>query len=269
MNAWQIAKQIRHVLRARTWEGTGAVVFGSVHNTNGAQEAAAANLRFPVALVAVGDGQSDEQVPGYKLRSIRVTVGIYNEGDLLGENSLIGANRQGTDQSNGRGLLEIEEEVEAALEEMQDALGIRISARSVATDAPAMNQQGGMVLWEALVFEARCTSRRYYHPPLDLTATGAAGQVTLGWALPPSRWDLRRVRLRRSAGATPPASITAGSEVTLSGDLVTSKVDSGLAPGTYSYTLFACYDETNDTPAADQRFSAVEVGSYRGGVVVT
>ena len=92
--------------------------------------------------------------------------------------------------------------------------------------------------------------------------------MSLTWANPPSRYDLRRVRLRRAAGSTPPASISAGSEVTLAADLSTSVVDA-VAAGTYSYTLFGCYDETNSPPSADQRFSDVEVGAYRAGVIVS
>lgn len=268
MNAWQIAKQLRSILRARTWEGAGQVVFGAVHITNGYQEAAASNFRFPIALIGVGNGQTDEQISGRELRTINVVIGVYNLGDTIGENSTIGANRQGANRSEGRGILEVEEEVKAACRQLQDALGVRISVRSTTTDVPAADEQGGMVAWMSIGFEADCTDTRYYHPPRDLVATPASGQVTLEWALPPSRYDLRRVRLIRKAGAVQPASISDGTEVALSADLATSKVDSGLAPGTYSYTLFGCYDEVNSPPSADGRFSDVEAGSYRAGVVV-
>lgn len=270
MNAWQIARQLKAVLKARTWEGTGQVVFGAVHITNGYQEAAASNFRFPIALIGVGAGATDDQVSGVEKRTFKVLIATYIQGDMIGENSIVGANRQGTNRSEGRGILEVEEEVRAACRQMQDALGIRILLRSTATDIPAADEKAGMTTWMGLDFEADCTDTRMYHPPQDLRATGGVGQVSLEWALPPSRYDLYRVRLRRAAGATPPATIADGSEVALASDLATSKVDSPLVPGTYSYTLFACYDEVNSPPSADGRFSHVpDAGATRAGVVVT
>lgn len=270
MNPWQVARQIKATLIARTWEGSGQVVFptGSVHVTNGYQETAAANFRFPIALIGVGPGSNDDQQPGHEKRAVTIIIAVRNMGDMIGENSVIGANRQGTNRSEGRGILEVEEEVKAACRQMQDALGIRLSFKTVSTDTPAADPNGGMTTWMGIEFEADCMDARYYHPPLDLVATGGVGSVTLAWALPPLRYDLRRVRLRRAAGSTPPASITDGSEVTLAADLSVSKVDT-VAGGTYSYTIFACYDEVNSPPSADSRFSAVEPGSYRAGVIVS
>lgn len=270
MNIWQIAKHIRHVLRARTWEGSGSneVVFGAVHITNGSQQTAAANLRFPIALIGVADGQNDDQIPEHETRTIDVVIAVHNLGDMLGENSMIGANRTDATKSQGRGILEVEEEVKAAIREMQQALGVKISFRTTATDRTIQDEQGGMVAWESIRFEADCTDARSYPAPTDMVATPAAGQVSLTWTVPPSRYDLRRVRLIRKAGSTQPASITDGTEVALAADLSTSKVDSGLVAGTYSYTLFGCYDEVNIPPSADGRFSSVETGSYRAGVVV-
>jgi hypothetical protein len=269
VNDWQTAQQIKSVLIARTWEGSGQVVFpsNSVHVTNGFQQTAAANFRFPIALVGIGNGAADEQIPGHVKQAITVVIAVWNEGDMIGETSIIGANRQGTNRSEGRGILEVKEEVLAACRQMQDALGVRMSLRATTTDTPAADQSGGMTTWMGVEFEADCTDARYYHPPQDLVATGGVGQVTLTWALPPLRWDLRRVRLRRAAGSTPPASISAGSEVALAADLSTSKVDV-VAGGIYSYTLFACYDEVNSPPSADSRFSSVEAGSFRSGVIV-
>jgi hypothetical protein len=270
VNPWQIVRQIKATLIARQWEGSGQVVFpsGSVHVTNGYQEPAAANFRFPIALIGVGPGANDDQIPGHEKRQVTILIAVRNLGDQIGENSVIGANRQGTNRSEGRGILEVEEEVKAACRQMQDALGIRLSFRTVATDTPAADPASGMTTWMGLEFEADCTDARYYHPPQDLRAVGGVGQVALDWALPPLRWDLRRVRLRRAAGSTPPALITDGAEVALAADLSVSKVDA-VAAGTYSYTLFACYDEVNSPPSADSRFSSVEAGSFRSGVIVS
>lgn len=268
MNDWQIARQIKATLKARTWEGSGQVVFGSVHVTNGYREEAAKSFRFPIALIGVGNGANDEQIPGHEIKRISIVIATHVLGDMLGENSVIGANRQGTDRSQGRGILEVKEEVMSACQQMQEALNVRISFRATNSDVPASDETAGMTTWMGLDFEADCTTARYYHPPINLQATGGVGSVTLTWDLPPSRYDLRRVRLRRAVGATPPAAITDGSEVALASDLATSKVDA-VAGGTYSYTLFACYDEVNSPPSADGRFSTAERGATRSGVVVS
>lgn len=277
MNIWQIAKQIKYALIARKWEGNASnqVVFGtgSVHITNGYQERAAENFRYPIALIGVGPGSNDPQIPGNEKRTVRVLIATRILGDMIGENSVVGANRQGTNRSEGRGILEVEEEVKATIKQMQKALGIIISYRAVASDIPTVDEQSGMTTWMGLEFEADCVTDRSYKAPTDLVATGGVGSVTLTWAVPATRFDLRRVRLIRKAGSTQPASISDGTEVALASDLATSKVDT-VAGGVYSYTLFACYDETNSrdrglTPSADERFSSVDVGSYRAGVVVT
>ncbi len=81
----------------------------------------------------------------------------------------------------------------------------------------------------------------------------AGGTVNLSWALPATRFDTRRVMLRRESGAvigdfTP----TTGTEVTLSGDLATSEADVPGA-GTFTYALFFVYDEFGTS--TDERFS--------------
>jgi hypothetical protein len=71
-----------------------------------------------------------------------------------------------------------------------------------------------------------------------------------------NRFDRRQMVLRR--GATLPASATAGTGVTLSGDLATSVVDTPGA-GTWYYALFAAYDEYGS--ASNERYSAAATTS--------
>jgi len=269
VNIWQVQRQIKKLLSERTWEGTGARVFGAVRISNGPAEAAASSLIYPSAFIGTGDGAAEDQIPGHLTRSVEIRIMARASGDTLGENAMIGANRTDTAHSEGRGLLELEEEVFATIKQLQNAFGIKISFRAVGMGTPEYNESTGMMTNEVLRFEADCTDARYYHPPQELVATGGVGQVTLSWALPPSRWDRRRVRLIRKAGATPPANIADGTVVTLAGDLSTGVVDSGLAPGTYSYAIFATYDEFNVPASADSRVSEPETGSTRAAVTVT
>lgn len=269
MNTWQIARQVRKLLSDRVWEGTGGKVFGAVRVTNGLVDSAVANLlAFPIALIRVGDGDAEDQLPGHITRGMEVFIMQKAAGDQVGENAMIGANRASQGASQGRGLLELEEEVHATLRELMDSGGVRSIFKSAAMAAPEWDENAGMTTAEVLKFEMDATDTRYYHPPQDLMATGGVGSVSLTWTLPPARFDRYRVRLIRKAGASAPANVADGTEVALSGPLATSKTDT-VAAGTYSYTIFASYDETNIPPSADQRTSEVETGSFRAGVVVS
>lgn len=84
------------------------------------------------------------------------------------------------------------------------------------------------------------------------------GDATLAWRVPPDRFDRFRVRLRRAAGATAPATSTDGTNVAIA-DLATGVTDSPGA-GEFSYALFGQYDETQGkdrggTPATAERDS--------------
>jgi hypothetical protein len=69
--------------------------------------------------------------------------------------------------------------------------------------------------------------------------------VQLGWANPADP-DLGEVVVRRAEGATPPASVTAGTSVPLSGPTATSVTDTGLTSGAvYSYSVFTVDDSGN------------------------
>jgi hypothetical protein len=80
-----------------------------------------------------------------------------------------------------------------------------------------------------------------------LTVSAAtASSVGLAWTLPTAK-NLVDVVIRRAAGSTPPASVTAGTEVATLGPFVIGYTDSGLTASTvYSYAVFAV-DGIGDT----------------------
>ena len=216
-------------------------------------------MRLPLALISPTEAEVDpdySQEPDLIRQSITVTLVTAVPGDAIGENPIIGANVPDRTKSEGRGILELEEELFAAIEFLNTDTGVVIEHAATGAARPSLDDEIGYIVSRDYTFEAWVTADRFYHPCYKLSATGGSGQVSLTWGLPPDRYDRYRVVLRRASGSTAPSSVTAGTGVTLSGNLATSVTDSGLSAGTYSYALFAQYDETNATPSQADRTSS-------------
>ena len=266
MNAWQVCRQLRYLLRAATWpDGVADRVFSDrVHATALLPDGKLAQLGFPLALVAPGAAVTDEQDARLELAQLAVTVVARATGDHVGEAALLGSSRgNGQGSSLGRGLLEVEEAALAVVRALNSGGGVnlRVTSRS-ATRARDVDGVG-YVAQRDLALEGVLTVDRTYAGPTRFLATApGAGLADLSWTLPADRYDRREVVLRRAAGATAPASPTAGTGVALSGLLATSKTDAPGA-GTWSYALFGGYDELG--AGASDRYSAAATAT----VVVT
>lgn len=268
MNVWQATRQLRHLLLAATWpDGAAERVFGAVVVSQAASDRVLGNARLPLALIRVGGGVADDQEPRLVRESIEVVLMCQVPGDALGEAALIGGPRAGgVGSSGGRGLLELEEVLLGAAAKLGGSRGIRLRLAAKGHGAAQPDAVHGGIVARGYVFEAWLGSARSYPPPVNLVAEDqGGGEVTLSWELPPDRFDRLEVVLRRAAGATPPSSPTDGDAVALGSALATSVTDNPGA-GTWSYALFAGYDETSSTPTTTDRWS---VAVSRAGVVVT
>lgn len=268
MSPWQVARQLRSLLLAATWpDGVAARVFGSVLVTQAPNARVMGSLRFPAALIRVGGGASDDQDPRLTSEAIEVTLFVSVPGDALGEIPLLGGPRAGgVGASGGRGLLEVEEILLGVVAKIGGDSGVRLRVASKGRGQVQGDGVQSYIMARGYVLEAWTTSARSYPRPENLVATPAGGGVVnLSWSLPPSRFDRLQVVLRRAAGATAPTSATDGTGVTLASALATSVSDSPGA-GTFSYALFAGYDETSATPTTTDRWS---ISVTRLSVVVT
>jgi hypothetical protein len=269
MNTWQILQQVKYLLKSRKWAGSpsNAVVFhpDAIRITGGVNPKAIDALIKPAVLLKSLGAQSDPEYgeePDLIEQTVNVAIVAMGAGDQFGENAIIGANRQSFTDSRGRGLLEIEPEVFGAIERLNDIDGVRILSRIDGGDQILLDAEERPYALREYSYKVLCTADEYYHDATHLVATGGSGQVSLSWTLPPDRFDRYRVLLRRASGATPPSSVTAGTAVTLAGNLSTSVTDTGLTPGTYSYALFSQYDVTNPTPAqADKTSTGTSIAS--------
>lgn len=248
MNARQFLRQMKTLLLAEEWGSSGNVVFpsGSVLVSAAPNEIAMKVLRPPWCLLRCGSFRADANDPTYGEQDFEAIVATSVPGDALGEAALLGANRQ-TDKSEGAGLLRIEEKVYSVLSRLSESSGIIVTL--AASGAVQASQLAGNA-YETVRgyrFSGWIGTAPSFPAPTQFEAT-VSGTVSLSWVVPPSRYDRDKVTLRRIAGSTPVTSPTAGTGVTLSGDLATSVVDSP-GSGTWSYSLFGEYDDNGDGTA--------------------
>jgi len=262
MTPWQIAQQIRFLLSAATWpDAGGVVVFGRVVIVTTAFKALFANFRSPSLAIRPSSATTDPEETGLIVQQFELLLAVAVHGDPEGQSAVIGHGRTvGQTGSQGRGLLEVEEEIKRTIKRLGDSQGVRIVLASG-------SEGGGVVTDEDKPFavtrsynvDTHCTTDRYYHPPQNLVATAGGGSITLTWTLPPTRFDTRRMIVRRSSGSTAPATAVTGTDIPVA-SLAATVVDSPGA-GTWSYAIFMAYDESGS--GTDERYSEQETGTTR------
>lgn len=271
MNVWQAARQIQYLLAKRVWpDSPGGPVFASVFITQ--EPTSIEALRFPVALVKILDSVTDSSEPGLKMQSIEVQIAVQHTGDQVGEFAMIGGQRASQGTSKGRGLLEVEEQCLQAIQFLNQTNGLRIYNTS-SSAAEGMFLEGvGYIATRSYVFNSWLTSDRVYPEPnggKKLTSSVNSGTVSLSWTFA-ERFDLRAaittnekfnstrgtLLLVRKSGSSPPSSVSDGSNLTLSSNVATSYNDTPGA-GTWTYALFARYDEFGDNSTSLRTSSSV------------
>ena len=247
MNSWQVAKQLRFLLKAATWaDSPSNKVFGQVLVSNGPDDKAVGQMRFPFAMVSPLDTTADDTTPTLEMTRFQVRIVARVANDPWGESVLIGGPRSSQGSSQGRGIMELEEALLDTVSSLNrtDGIRIRLDYKS-ATQAQVSNDLGYLGM-RSYVLSALLTADRNYEAPSRLTAADlGSGNVLVSWTLPPARYDTLGIVLRRAAGTTAPATPTDGTGVTV-GDDATSVTDTG-APGTVSYSIWRTFNETGGT----------------------
>jgi len=261
MTGWQVLRQLQFLLKNQDWTGSSTPVFHerSVIIAVGDELSfLSEGLMPPMAIIRPGGAQSDPlhgEEPDLIQQDIDIALVQIVHGDKIGQNVLIGAYRQGQTDSRGRGLLELEEELFNAVEKLTYEDGVVIQNMAVGAALTQVDDRNNVVAFRDYTFQALVTADRFYHPARKFAATGGTGDVDLTWEIPPTRYDRFKIRLVRKAGSSAPATVTDGTEITLPSNLPSSYNDSGLASGTYSYGLWASYDETHDPVSTNERLS--------------
>lgn len=264
MNTYQVSRQVKYILGLRRWEDNPAneKVFGAAVVSVAPQAEAMNKFRYPLAMVVPGSATVDAEEMDLLDQAITVRVICMVEADGYGESPLIGAHRRTSGSSDGRGILEIEEELFSSIARSSGADGIEIRLWSSSEVQAELIEDLGYVVARDYLFGCLTTTTKTYPAPYKLAATDqGAGSVDLTWLLPAARYDRYRVILRYASGATAPTSITGGTGVTLSGDDATSVTQTGLSTGTYAWAIFETYDEQSAVPDGDDISSASDTVS--------
>lgn len=257
MNEFQILQQAKYITNNAVWPGGANRVFGAVLISTRPHRDLLADHRTPLLIIRPGAGQADPlkgEEPLLFGQNFRTRLLVSNEHDADMEAALIGANRSGSPDSEGRGILEVQERLFAELGRVTGLDGMKILnvARSI-TDVDEETPVGSVAFRDYL-FRAMIGTERFYHPATRFTAAdGGGGDANLTWKLPPTRWDSVNVKILRKAGAVPPTGPADGTVVLASGTGVTH-IDSPGA-GQFSYGIFAAYDEDSETPTRQDIFS--------------
>jgi len=250
---------LRDTLRAATWSG-GSAVWGQnvVISADEDLRALLSSLRSPCIAIRPGSGAHDEefrQEPAQVAIDVGFRLVASVSGDPVGENAIIGSGRVSETTSGGKGLLELQERLFDSIRLLQENNGIIMQL--VAQDVVSAVQLDEMsyVSWRDYIFRAQISVAKFFPPARSFLAVDAAGgDATLTWKVPAARFDRYRPIMRRAAGATPPASSTAGSDVVLATGMPTSHTDSPGA-GQFSYALFMAYDDRDTPPDSDKDVS--------------
>ncbi len=263
MNGWQIARQIRYLLRARRWEGGAAVdgyehVFqsSSVRVTPIASGDLISQKAMPLCLINAGNEQADPfagQEPRFVKQDFEVTIVALQPGEEAGENAIIGGGRAATNKSSrGRGVLEVEEEVKEVLNSVFASSGIEMQGFWSSGIAVSLVEGLGYVAQITMTFSIFGTSFRTYKGVSAFVGSGATGgTISMTWAAAPDRWDRVTAsggqRIRYAAGAVAPTTYSSGTAgPTITGTATSSSI-TGLSSGTYSISIFSGYNEVGGT----------------------
>lgn len=239
-------------------------VFARVGVTSNPAEFDVLDSAMPLALVVPESEEDNAEHPDI-VDEARWTVLLFaaNANDQAGGAALVGAVRKSLGvSSEGRGVLDLGPISANAILAACLTLGVR--PRVKGAKAPTSTRIRGVVAARALdVLVTRLPQQPAFAPVRQLLGVSAGGHtVTLTWALPPDRWDLVGVVVRRgTSGGAVPSSPTAGTNVAVSG-LPTGVTDSPGA-GTWPYAVFGAYDSTRD-PTSGARDPSKPVTDYSG-----
>lgn len=245
MNGWQLVRQIRYLLRQRKWEGSPSAqnVFASnsvrITPIDIEDMITVGTPNSPCCKINLGRRTSDQQAKGYIAQEVSITLAVQLEGDEMAENAVIGGNRTGgKTSSRGRGLSEIESELFAVLEDVTAMNGMQVQGYGTGSVETARLESQSAFVYCEYTFLFYCTTQLSWLGPTSLVAVASTGgSVSLSWVPVPIGWSSISGAdgqiVRWAAGATAPATPTAGSGVGVPSILGTanSTTITGLASG--------------------------------------
>lgn len=163
MTLQQLLQAIQTKIRAMRWGVTSNPVFAtdSVRITVGTAPDAVFKLRMPVCLISPMDCATDPQhgeAPDLLIQRVTITIICTNRGDQFGDATLVGANVADATQSQGQGLLDLETQLHAAINLLQQQDGINIQFMQASAVAASIDDTVGYIATRGYAFEAVITT---------------------------------------------------------------------------------------------------------------
>ncbi len=253
MNTFQAALRIKNVLRSLRWGGTGDPVFGrdSVYVTQGAIRSFLDQLKLgdsAAAFVKIGGGRADPERPDLWTQDLSVFVMVAVPGDQIGERTLLGANRTALTAGGGRGLLEVEPEMLAAVELLNKSGQFSILLRIASRAEPLLDEDSAYHISREYSFEAELTRAYQHMSPRKVAAVDASGTVTISWTAPDIVTDFVAYVVRRTTGTIPAGFVTDGTDIQWTTGVSTTDTPGA---GTFTYAVFAAYDDEGGSVEQD------------------
>lgn len=255
MNPEQAARQIKDLLETVTWPGGSQnVVFGGngrVKIYAGSPTEDQVPVAYPAALVGIGPGTPDQDIPSLINQQFTVTAAVLVAGDPMGENAVIGGPSSDYGKSAGKGVTEVAERVRFAIQDIVGVDGVKIKMTLSTTDTP-INLTGKHLVTADLVVTMWCTSQLYMAPVQEI----ALSETVWTWEGTQcrNRFDFVGFQLGTLTGSTPSADV---SDYTLVGSVVTVDTLTQASVAGAVNCIFAHYSRHGTT-------SEVKANSSRG-----
>lgn len=257
MNPWQLAHQLRKVLREVTWPtGSGDPVFGTDRVTiyAGPPDQKALPVGMPFALIQIGESTPDPNAPGLLTQTFDIGMAVQVFGDRLGAHAILGSSAPDLGKSEGRGSAEVKARAVSAIESLTGADGAAILVSGSGGTGPQVIA-GRQCVFESVRVSAVCTSAEHYTAPQEFKRSG--GILRWNGDQCSARFDFLQFRVGWVEGSTPAATPDDLDAVIFTGT-ATETAFSFAARRVYS--VFADYDPRGTGSVA--RSSEAIVGSW-------
>lgn len=149
---------LKTTLQNQQWPSSSNAVFPSVVVSAGLPNEALRTFRVPVAVLIPGSGQADplhDEEPDYIVTQVTVRLIVQHHGDVVGEAALMGGHKSGgATKSEGRGVLELEEQMHDAVGKLLRDDSISLQFRRRGGNGPIYLDEKQYWAYQDYVFEA-------------------------------------------------------------------------------------------------------------------
>jgi len=256
----QLMRQLEYKARALTWANAPSE---TVFSSDGCLSSALTwdqlidHIRFPACIFNVLSSSPNAEAPGLKILQIKATIIARHDNDRQGRLVLQGGHQAyTTGSSKGKGLLELQEKLWDAIASLGRDSGVvyqinmtgeRMFGGSGVDDAIALAVLE--IDFEAIVFE-----KSIYPDTYKIATSQVSADVVITWVDPPDRYDRISsggIIVARKSGSNP----TTAEQIATVAIGTQTYTDLVPAAASYTYGLFASYDETNPTPTTATNYS--------------